>query len=130
MISLIGKVKSEAAATSTSPANADAANVKISKTQAATRRAQLAFISAFPGVTEPRIFKELRVRKTIEKRDEIVLFGIRQFEATHIERFVRIVMADARIRSRSDRSSPGRVMIDHFRQSRNAAVVHIRCRHS
>src|SRR6476646_10145445 len=114
MISLIGKVKSDAAATSTSAANADPANVTISKTQAAARTIRLGLISAFPGISELRIFEELRIRKAIQKCDEIVLFRIRQFEATHIERFVRIVMSDARVRSRGDRSSPGRVMIDEF----------------
>src|SRR5262249_12505751 len=114
IISLIKKLKSDAAATSTSPANADPAKARINKAQATKRRIRSVVISAFPGITELRVFEELRIRKAIEKRNQIVLFRICQFEATHIKRLVRIVVANARVRSRNDRPSAGRVMIDHF----------------
>ena len=84
---------------------------------------------SIPGIGKFAIVQEFCIGKAVEKRDQIVLFRLRQCESADDERLVGIVMPRTRIRPGVDRPSACGIVVDHFTQSRNAAIVHVRSGH-
>src|SRR5450432_1549281 len=74
-------------------------------------------VIGLPGIGVPGIRQKVPVRQALEKRDEILLFLLRQGES-----------GDERAPRRAG-DTAARVVIDHVSEAREAAVVHVRAGH-
>src|SRR5262245_13635494 len=83
----------------------------------------------YPGVGESRIVQQRFVGQRLKKRDQIGALVGAQGKAANRGTLVRIVAADAAVRSVLNRPAANRIVAHDILQRRRAAIVHVRRGH-